>query len=917
MTVNIATIGILIFVTYSQNTASVSKRTQENIHQQVSILADKFEEQYRNALDRSLRTLIDSPTLNDYLLGSEAEKLVIARRLEREYLSYQDDYPFIQSISFIDDTYKVAVSVKNRVRRSGEIDLSDLPDSGVPSEWLEITKLYNKLKGTPLLLFSGNMEWFMPPRESKFVMPFTNAKGQVNAAIGQSKLDTNTGTFGGVIIIEFGLNQWFDELKNVQFFNKDPIWLFDSDNTVLVEPEDISTALDPRDLMNSEVTSDIELLQTKAGLIAYIDLSLGPTRQFVRLAIGIPTTLLLLDMDPVIDFFTYVLIGSVFLLIIISYIVSRYLAQPIAALQTTQHRLSNAQRIARLGHWEWNIENAKLTISDHARVILGLDKCLDGLTFNRFIECAHPDDRKTLSNVIQEVINTHHSGSIEHRVSYEDGSNISVHQDIEVETTYASNVVGTIQDISLRKTTEEKIKKLAYYDSITGLANRTRLNQLANNAIEQAKSMRNRVGFIFLDLDHFKRINDNFGHDAGDGLLRHVADRLRHCVRLNDTIGNIPKFEYSEKTVARLGGDEFIILLTHLMLPNDIEIIAKRITEQLTKKFSIAGKDVFISGSLGISLYPDNGDNVDDLLRHADAAMYHAKKNGRNRFEFFTSSIERDIQQRLSIETRLHQALESGDFILHYQPRVDMETNKIVALEALVRWIDPDEGMIGPDQFIPVAEETGLIIPIGEWVLKESCKQLASWRDMVDSSITISINLSPVQFKDANLLDTLIQAINVSQINPDWIELELTENALFENIDASVKLANEFKALGVRLSIDDFGTGYSSLQQLKRFPVDIIKIDRSFIRDILNDADDALIVKTAISLGQNLRLRVVAEGVENEDQLAFLKKYQCDEVQGYLFGRPQSASNISQLLLQESNKDRLKINIAEKHTRFA
>jgi diguanylate cyclase (GGDEF)-like protein len=462
-------------------------------------------------------------------------------------------------------------------------------------------------------------------------------------------------------------------------------------------------------------------------------------------------------------------------------------------------------------------------------------------------------------------------------------------------------VVGTIQDISLRKTTEQKIKKLAYYDSITGLANRTRLNQLATEAIQLAKSIRSRVGFVFLDLDHFKRINDTFGHDAGDELLRQVAERLRHCVRPNDTVGSITELDLSEKTVARLGGDEFIILLTRLVQPSDIEVVAKRVNEHLTRKFSIAGKDVFISGSLGISLYPDNGNDVDDLMRHADAAMYHAKNNGRNRFEFFTSSIERDIQHRISIETRLHQALDRGDFILHYQPRIDIKNNQIVAVEALLRWIDPNEGMISPDQFIPVAEETGLIIPIGEWVLNESCQQLTKWRDQFGTSITMSINLSPVQFNAADkLLDTLRNAIQVSSIDPACIELELTENALFQNIDASVQLANDFKSLGIRLSIDDFGTGYSSLQQIRRFPVDIIKIDRSFIRDVLNNTDDALIVKTAISLGHNLRLRVVAEGVENEEQMAFLKKHQCDEVQGYLFGKPQSAHDIGHLLLREA-----------------
>jgi diguanylate cyclase (GGDEF)-like protein len=575
--------------------------------------------------------------------------------------------------------------------------------------------------------------------------------------------------------------------------------------------------------------------------------------------------------------------------------------QPVAALQITQNRLANAQRIARLGNWEWVVGNPELIISDHARAILGIEKGIDRLSFERFIECAHLDDRKALSSLINEVIKTHFSRSIEHRVSHSDGSEIAVYQDIEVESGAELRVVGTIQDISLRKTTEQRIKKLAYYDPITGLANRTLLNQLSAEAIELAEATDGRVGFVFLDLDHFKRINDTFGHDAGDELLRQVADRLHQCVRINDSVSVVPEFKSAQKTVSRLGGDEFIILLTHVVQPEDVRVVVKRVIEHLNRKFTIEGKDVFISGSLGISLYPDNGDNVDDLLRHADAAMYHAKNNGRNRFEFFTSSIESDIKHRLNIETRLHQALEHDEFILHYQPRIDLQSNRIVAVEALIRWLDPIEGLICPDQFIPVAEDTGLIIPIGEWVLSEACRQLAEWRDLTGTSITMSINLSPVQFNAADLLSSLRNAIQSSGIDPHWIELELTENALFKNIDASVQLANEFKALGIRLSIDDFGTGYSSLQHLKRFPVDTIKIDRSFIRDILTDVDDALIVKSSISLGQNLRLRVVAEGVENEGQLAFLRKHRCDEVQGYLFGRPQSAGDMGRLLIQSVN----------------
>lgn len=889
-----------MFVTYFQNTKSVTKRTRENIQQQVSILADNFKKQYQDSLERSLEALITSPTLNDYLLGSVAEKLVIGRRLEKEYLRYLNSYPFIQSISFIDDSYKVAISVKNGVRRSGQIDLSKVAPAEMSKEWSEVLQLYDKLKSIPLLLFSGNMEWFMPPRDAQVVGPFTNVEGETFAAIGQSKLDTDTGTFGGVVIIHFTLDQWIGELKQVRFFNESPIWLFSTDQIPLIKPEKDSGEFDPRMQMNDDETSKVELLDTAEGLIAYNDLSLGPQSQFVRLAASIPKALLLLDLHPVIEFFTAILIVSIGIMTFISYWVSRYLSQPVTALQTTQNRLANAQRIARLGHWEWEIDSTDLTISDHARAILGLESGTEKLSLKKFIECVSPAQRNTLSDAIQRVISTQRSVSIEHTVIQDDGKQVYVCQDLEIEGGAKNLVVGTIQDISLRKRNEQKIRRLAFYDTITGLANRTRLIQLGSEAIVVAKPLNNRVAFIFLDLDHFKRINDTYGHDAGDELLRQVANRLKHCIRLQDTLGRIPESDSTEKTVARLGGDEFIILLTQLEQLSDVVAVAERVNEQLKRKFSIAGKDVFISGSLGISLYPDNGENVDDLLRHADAAMYHAKKKGRNRYEFFTESIERDIKHRLDIETRLHQALENGEFTLHYQPRIQIETGQIVAVEALIRWENPDVGLIYPNQFVPVAEETGLIIPIGEWVLLEACQQLAKWNKQLSCHISMSINLSPIQFNLPNLMNTFLDALQESNIDPKWIEFELTENALYENLEASILLANEFKAMGVRLSIDDFGTGYSSLQQLKQFPVDILKIDRLFIQDILTDIDDALIVKTAIGLGHNLRLKVVAEGVESSEQLAFLKENRCDQAQGDFFSKAQPATDITCLLLDNS-----------------
>ncbi|MCP3869751.1 MAG: diguanylate cyclase [Gammaproteobacteria bacterium] len=393
----------------------------------------------------------------------------------------------------------------------------------------------------------------MPPRKAKVIGPYTSIRQETVAAIGLSKLDTSAGTFGGVVILEFDLEQWFEELRNVQFFNEATIWLFDHNDSALLRPENATVQFNPRVYMEDQVGSDIRMVEMKKGIVAYIDLALGPDNRFVHLAASIPTALLLPDLNPVIEFFTAVLAGSILLLTLISYIVSRYLALPVKALQITQSRLANAQRIARLGHWEWEIDSSRIDLSEHACAILCVDSKQDHMSFKDFIDCAFKEDRQGLSSTIQEAVKTHRSASIEYRVAHQDGSEVSVYQDIEIEIGKKNRIVGTIQNISQRIKNEQRIRKLAYYDAVTGLANRSLLIQLACDAIEETRSTERLIGFIFLDLDHFKRINDTFGHDAGDELLRQVADRLRHCVRLSDTVGTLSEFERSHKTVARPG----------------------------------------------------------------------------------------------------------------------------------------------------------------------------------------------------------------------------------------------------------------------------------------------------------------------------------------------------------------------------
>jgi diguanylate cyclase len=418
-----------------------------------------------------------------------------------------------------------------------------------------------------------------------------------------------------------------------------------------------------------------------------------------------------------------------------------------------------------------------------------------------------------------------------------------------------------------------QLQHVATHDALTGLPNRLLLADRLDQAIARAERHGQRFALIVVDLDRFKSINDSLGHMAGDELLKDVAQRLAKVLRKADTL-------------ARLGGDEFVLLLNEIDSPRDAETVAIKVLADFARPALISGLELHISASLGISVSPDDGTDSEILLQHADAAMYHAKKSGRNAYHFFLPEMNAFARERLELENGLRRALDQRQFVLHYQPKVDVRTGRIDSAEALVRWRHPKRGLIAPAQFIPLAEETGLILPLGEWVIREACRQAFAWQAAGLRPLRVAVNLSAQQFRQKNLVDIVRSALTAARLEPQYLELELTESAVMDDAEESISILRELSELGVRISVDDFGTGYSSLSYLRRLPLDKLKIDRAFIREVVTSRDDAEIVRAIVSLAHALRLQVIAEGVETPDQLEFLNSLGCDQYQGFHFSAP-------------------------------
>ncbi|HEY4742609.1 MAG TPA: EAL domain-containing protein [Candidatus Acidoferrales bacterium] len=447
----------------------------------------------------------------------------------------------------------------------------------------------------------------------------------------------------------------------------------------------------------------------------------------------------------------------------------------------------------------------------------------------------------------------------------------------------ATGAVIVFRDVSVARAMAQQLAHSAEHDFLTGLPNRMLLNDRVTQAITLAPRHLKKVAVLFMDLDGFKHINDSLGHPIGDQLLQSIAKRLVDCVRGSDT-------------VSRQGGDEFVVLLSEVAQSEDAAISAVRLLQAVAEAHSIGAHDLHVTTSIGVSVYPDDGLDAETLIKNADTAMYQAKENGRQSYQFFKPSMNVRAVERQSIEENLRRALERQEFTLHYQPKINLVRGEITGAEALLRWTHPVRGPVSPAQFIPVAEDCGLILPIGKWVLREACRQVRAWQDAGLSPGTIAVNISAMEFRDDKFLSGVFEVLSDTGLDPKSLELELTESVLMKRAEATESILKTLRERGVQVAVDDFGTGYSSLSYLRRLPIDALKIDQSFVRQITTDPDETTIVTAVIGMGRNLKLRVVAEGVETQQQLAFLQAHECDEAQGYYFSRPVLPQQFAKLL---------------------
>lgn len=554
------------------------------------------------------------------------------------------------------------------------------------------------------------------------------------------------------------------------------------------------------------------------------------------------------------------------------------------ALRRSRTQLAEAQQLAHLGSWEMDLRTRQIVWSAELYRILGVDYARGEVSMLH--EFDHPDDRELVQSTIERAKSDRRPYKIDHRVITRDERERYVQEQGQFFYDASGEpyrIVGALLDITERKLAEERLVYLAHHDSLTNLPNRTLLAERLQRSLTRAQHRCRVVAVLFIDLDRFKSVNDGIGHKGGDIVLQAVGERLHTMLRPGDTI-------------ARPGGDEFIIVLDDLATARDARIIAKKMLATITKPIRVTDTDIVVSASIGIALAPDDGTITDDLLRNADAAMYVAKNRGGDTIEVFNPVIRQSTIEHLAIETALRAALDHNQISLAYQPIIDAYSGSLIAFEALARWTDPDRGPIPPDIFVNVAEEIGLTVRLGEYVLQRACLSMRRLIEHGNHELYVSVNISPRQFREPNFTADVRRILERCDLPPRNLQLEVTENAYISGVDASIRNINALKRMGIRVTIDDFGTGFSALGYLKRLPVNSIKIDRSFIADITHDAADQGIVRAIIALAENLGLLVVAEGVENEEQVRLLRELGCHQLQGFHISRPVGEDAIEEYL---------------------
>jgi diguanylate cyclase (GGDEF)-like protein len=571
----------------------------------------------------------------------------------------------------------------------------------------------------------------------------------------------------------------------------------------------------------------------------------------------------------------------------------------LSELEASDRRLEGAQRLAHLGHWEWGVEADEMLWSDETFRILGLEPHAEPPTLDAFLQKIHPEEREAIEKLLRSSALENEAWSLDHRIQTQRGETRIVQQHAMV-TTGATGVCisGTIQDITERRRAEEQIEYLAHFDSLTALPNRKLLCERLDRLVTRAAHDKEVVGVIRLNLDRFKRVNDTLGQGIGDKLLRSVARRLQNCVRATDLVEQAG----SDTTVSSLGGDEFSVILTQVRSSKDLSFVSRRILDSFRVPFAIDGQEIETSASLGIAMFPGKGDDAEKLIRSAGTAMTYAKQQGGGAFHFFSAEMNERAARQMQIEMGLQSAVERGELRLAYQPQWDAETRQLIGMEALVRWRSEELGEVSPGEFIPVAENANLIQRLGEWVFEEACRQLQEWQRKGFEPVPVAINFSSRQLHTTEVARQVTRVMQNFEVEPRLIEIEMTESAFFGDLDEVMEVLNALKATGVRIALDDFGTGYSSISHLARFPIDVLKIDQSFVRRIEEDDQIATLVSALVAMARRLSLSVVAEGVETEEQASFLLAEGCDVFQGYLLARPLDVEAVADLLTVQRAK---------------
>ncbi|SHO48844.1 putative bifunctional diguanylate cyclase/phosphodiesterase [Desulfopila aestuarii] len=567
-------------------------------------------------------------------------------------------------------------------------------------------------------------------------------------------------------------------------------------------------------------------------------------------------------------------------------------------LSKSRFRLEKTQQMAQLGNWEINLQTGEFSCSDEACRLLGLGDNQRPMSFEHFFLTVSAVERDEIKDRIEKAILERRSFRVPYRVSHPDGSQRYILNQGEVlfdDQQVAVIMLGAVQDITMQKLAEEEIKRLAFYDGLTGLSNRLFFMNQLEQEILYAKRKSTIFALLYLDLDQFKRVNDTFGHYVGDQLLKKIALDLQNCIRAADIASRFCDNDL-EKLIARLGGDEFTIILTGVRKVEHVATVARRIVKELPKPYTIEGHEIAITTSVGISMYPADGKDPNILLKHADTAMYQAKKSGRNNYQFFRKELNAEVVERFSLERDISRALDRNEFILYYQPKIDLRSMGIVGAEALIRWNHPERGMVSPAKFIPIAEESGQIVGINRWVVKTAIEQWQKWISTGHVPGTVAVNMSGYQFAQQKVMNTVAEALELSGLDPEFLEIEITENILMQNISEAAAVLQQLKNMRVRIGIDDFGTGYSSLSYISSFKVDTIKIDRSFVMGCIEKPDNLVIIKTIIAMGQSLGIKVVAEGVETAEQLELIRQHGADMAQGYYFSKPVPPEEYIRLL---------------------